>query len=178
MDSSAYSDPDEATLWLRCPVCYRASVRDRGVVHPATRPLRDPKGLPAIDRAIWTEARSCLGVGANVAAVMLCRKLLFHMAVDSGLAAKKNNGHAPGFAEAVRHLQTTGKITADMEPWVARIKDVGNDANHEVTPVTAEEATTVATFTLQLLVLVYEMKALMAEAAPIAAEEIEAAGDV
>lgn len=167
--------PDEdAIKWLKCPSCLQGAVWISGAMHPGTQPLRKPKGLPATDAQIWAEARNCLGIGANVAAVMLCRKLLFHMAVENGLPEKNAKGFAPNFYEAIQQLESVGKITADMKPWVKKIKDVGNDANHEITPVTADDAKTVATFTLQLLVLVYEMKALMAEADPVAADVIEA----
>jgi hypothetical protein len=48
-----------------------------------------------------------------------------------------------------------------MRRWVERIKDVGNDANHELTPISAETALLMATFTEQLVVLAYEFNAPM-----------------
>lgn len=154
--------------WLRCPACLKGAVRNDQKVAPAAAPFREPKGLPEVDAKIWQEARDCLGVGAYVATVMLCRKLLFHTAVANGLGAKNEKDRAPTFAAAVDHLATQGVITAKMRPWVDRIKDVGNDANHEVTPVSRQEAEDVAAFTLQLLVLAYEMDALMEDTAPTA----------
>ena len=47
-----------------------------------------------------------------------------------------------------------------MREWVDEIKSIGNDANHELTPILADQANDVATFTEQLLVLAYEMRAL------------------
>jgi len=152
--------PAQPARWYRCPACYAPAVDFEGTVYPSTRPLRTPLGVPPVDATIWEEARSCLGVGANAAAVMLCRKLLFHIAVGHGLPAKKANGYAPGYMEAVEHLETEGLITKKMRPWVDRIKDVGNDANHELTPIPADVARDVATFTEQLLVLAYELDAL------------------
>lgn len=125
-------------------------------------PLRKPAGLPDIDAAIWSEVRVCLGAGANAAAVMLCRKLLFHIAVANGLPPKNERDRAPSYMEAVNHLEGEGVVTKRMRPWVDRIKDVGNDANHELTPIEAGTALDVATFTEQLLVLAYELDALMA----------------
>lgn len=161
-----------STQWLRCVKCRRGSVLEGDVVYPTSRPLRVPRGLPPIDLAVWEEARACLGVGANAAAVMLCRKLLFHIAVAHGLEPKKKNDRAPSFYEAVEHLEAEGLITKKMRPWVDRIKDVGNDANHELTPITAAQALDVANFTEQLLVLAYELDALMA------APELESGHDV
>jgi len=159
-----YNLKDDSTLWLRCVNCYKGAMLDgaTGVVYPPIRPLSEPLGLPAIDAAIWNEVRSCLGVGAYAAAVMLCRKLLFHIAVAHGLPEKKANDRAPSFYEAVDHLQAEGLITPKMRPWVDRIKDVGNDANHEVSPISQQVAGDVAVFTEQLLKLAYEMDALMA----------------
>jgi hypothetical protein len=53
-----------------------------------------------------------------------------------------------------------------MRAWVDRIKDVGNGANHEISPVARDVALDVATFTEQLLKLAYEMSAIMSATAP------------
>ena len=154
------------TRWLRCPACLKGSVIEGRALYPSPKPLRVPQGLPEVDGLIWDEVRICLGGGANAAAVMLCRKLLFHVAVAHGLAPKKSNGRAPTFTEAVRHLHSEGIVTKKMQSWVDRIKDVGNDANHELSNVDSETALDVATFTQQLLILAYEMDALMDEKDP------------
>ena len=52
-------------------------------------------------------------------------------------------------------------ITKKMRPWVERIKDVGNDANHELQPISEQQAMDVAGFTFQLLKLSYEMDTLV-----------------
>jgi hypothetical protein len=155
----------EGPRWYLCSACRRGSVLVEGRMQPSSRPLRTPIGLPEEDSAIWEEARSSLGVGAYTGTVMLCRKLLFHTAVKHGLPAKRRNGHAPGYMEAVKHLQDSGIITSVMRSWVDKIKEVGNDANHELVPITEQQATDVATFTEQLLRLAYEMEALMANPA-------------
>lgn len=149
--------------WLRCAVCLKGTVANMDAVSPSAQVLRDPRGLPPAEMQIWGEVRACLGVGASAAAVMLCRKLLLHVAVEHGLPAENAKGRSPNFFEAVQHLEQEGIITAKMRPWVDRIKDVGNDANHELTPITAEQAKDVSQFTLQLLVLAYELDALMAD---------------
>jgi hypothetical protein len=139
-----------------------------GSLRPAVAPLMAARGLPPAEEAAWSEARGCLGVGANTAAVMMCRKILFHVAVTHGLPAKNAKDRAPSFVEAVDHLESEGLITKRMRPWVERIKDVGNEANHEIEPVSSELATDVANFTLQLLRLTYEMDALMEATDPSA----------
>lgn len=47
--------------------------------------------------------------------------------------------------------------------WIERIKDLGNDANHELNPIEPDVAPDVVTFTEQLLVLADELDALMAD---------------
>lgn len=159
-DANWQTHPD-FTKWVKCISCRRGSVIDQGEVFPSAMPLRVPKGLPPIDGVIWEEVRRCLGAGAYAAAVMVCRKLLFHVAVAHGLEPKNDKDRAPTFFEAVEHLEGEGLITKKMRPWVDRIKDIGNEASHELEPISREVALDVATFTEQLLVLAYEMDALM-----------------
>jgi Domain of unknown function (DUF4145) len=102
----------------------------------------------------------------NTAAVMMCRKLLFHVAVAHGLAEKDGSGRAPNFAEALQHLEDEGIFTKHMRPWIVKIKDVGNEANHEIPTTTSEQAMDVALFTRQLIRLAYELPAMVAEHAP------------
>lgn len=153
---------DGAQEWLRCVNCSLATVRNNGAVSPTVLPLRAPVGVVGVELAAWKEVRECLSVGAYTAAVMMCRKLLFHVAVAQGMPEANDRGRAPSFIDAVEHLQDNGLITARMRPWVDRIKDVGNEANHQIQPINPDVALDVATFTEQLLRLTYEMDALMA----------------
>ncbi|OMC20609.1 DUF4145 domain-containing protein [Mycobacterium colombiense] len=125
-----------------------------------------PDILNGNDLAAWSEALGCLSVGANTAAVMMCRKLLFHIAVAHGLPEKNGSGRAPNFAKALKHLEDEGVITKHMRRWVEKIKDVGNEANHEIPSTTTEQAMDVALFTRQLIRLAYELPAMVAEHAP------------
>jgi hypothetical protein len=111
-------------------------------------------------------------VGANTAAVMMCRKLLFHVAVAHGLPEKDNSNRAPNFAKALKHLEDEGVITKHMRPWVEKIKEVGNEANHEIPRTSSDDAMAVAKFTRQLIMLAYELPAMVEENAP---EELAAA---
>ena len=156
-----YKQHRSLTAWFRCVSCQKGYVRQDGAIQPGVKPLRTPVGVPDDEASVWEEARTCLGVGAHTAAVMLCRKLLFHIAVTHDLAPTNGKGFAPGFAECAKHLQTQGLVTPRMMKWVERIKDVGNDANHALLPITAAQALDVATFTEQLLVLAYELDARM-----------------
>ncbi len=157
---------DDSRVWLWCVNCELALVRNHDVVTPPNAPVQVPAGVTGVELAAWKEVRTCLAAGAHTAAVMMCRKLLLHIAVAHGLPAKNDKDRAPSYAEAVEHLDSEELITKRMRPWVDRIKDVGNDANHEIVPINADVATDVARFTEQLLRLTYEMDALMAAPTP------------
>lgn len=154
--------------WLRCANCSLGIVRNGEAYSPAPKPLTVPLGVEGDELSAWGEVRECLAVGAFTAAVMMCRKLLFHVAVAHGLPPKNEKGFAPNFSQAVQQLVDEGVITKHMRPWVDRIKSVGNDANHEIPSVTREQALDIALFTEQLLKLAYEMPALVEKGADAA----------
>lgn len=170
--------PTEELAYLRCAKCRAGIVVNNGVVAPAAMPFRAIRGLEASVAEAWTEVRAVLAVRAWTAGVMLCRKIILHVAVANELPAKDKAGRAPSFDQAVKHLVTAGLITPPMKPWVDHIRKVGNGANHELDPITPESAGRVATFTEQLLILAYEMPAVMQEALPVPrAEESDADQD-
>ena len=150
-----------STRWLRCVRCMTPHVEHDGKVSPGDRPLSTPKGVHGLELKAWEEVRDCLSVGAFTASVMLCRKILFHVAVADGLPAKDNRNRAPNFAQVVAHLESSGLVTLKMVPWVNRIKNVGNEASHEINPIDRDKALDVARFTEQLLRLAYEMDHIM-----------------
>ena len=156
----AFSNSQPA-VWARCTNCMRPVAILDGTMSPSPLPLSEPMGLPDTERAAWREIRACLSVGADTAAVMLCRKLLLHVAVSAGMSPKSDKDRAPTFLETVNYLENDGLITQRMRPWVERIKDVGNEANHELSPIAHADALDVARFTEQLLRLAYEMDSLI-----------------
>ncbi|GAA0986839.1 hypothetical protein ENKNEFLB_01950 [Nocardioides aquaticus] len=161
----------EGQQWLRCPTCKAAAIVDGAVVLPRQSGLRNPAGQPEPDQYVWDEVRACMSAGAHNAVVMLCRKLLFHLAVSQGLPPKNARNRAPSFEQAVNHLEAEGLVTSRMRPWVVKIKDVGNEANHEIPRVTAADARTIAKFTEQMLLMTYEYPADLEESAPLEVPE-------
>lgn len=159
-------DPTDGIRFLRCARCAAGVVINDGVASPGAKPLRLVRGLGVAEQDAWEEVRSVLSVSAWTAAVMLCRKIILHVAVAHGLPEKDGSNRAPNFDKAVSHLLSVGLITPPMKPWVDHIRKVGNEANHDL-PATAEDsAMRVATFTEQLLILAYEMPAVMDETLP------------
>lgn len=153
--------------WIRCGTCKRGAVIQFGQQYPAVSALRTPNGLPDDATAgLWEDIRKCYGVRAWGAVVMLCRKMVFHVAVDKGLAPKNAKGWAPKFAEALQHIEDEGHITKQMRDWTNRIVEIGNEANHEIPAITEKQAEDVAAYTLQLLTLVYAIPALADQTDP------------
>lgn len=151
------------TAWLRCVNCYRGVVINDDQLSPPSMPLDVPGGVEGDALTTWNEARSCLGVGAYTASVMMCRKLLMHMAVEEGLEEKNDKGYAPNFVQCMDHLESEGVITKRNREWANKIKDIGNEANHDLASIDKEQATSVASFTRQLLHEVYELPFLAAK---------------
>lgn len=157
---------DSATQWIRCLTCSSGYVVNLDVISPSVKPLSIPMGVTGVELNAWTEVRECLGVGSYTAAVMMCRKLLFHIAVANGLPATDDKDRAPTFSQVVEHLVADGLVSSRMRPWVEQIKKVGNDANHVIVPMDKDIAMDIAIFTEQLLKLTYEMDTIMARQVP------------
>jgi len=112
---------------------------------PGTKIGRQMKYVPEEINEIYEEARNCYSVEAFTAVILLCRKLLMHVAVHLG--AKKNIG----FAEYVDYLEEKNYITKQSRVWVDRIRKMGNDANHEIKSNSKSDARMIIKFCELLL---------------------------
>lgn len=106
-------------------------------------------------KALYDEARRATQVGSYTAAVLCCRKLLMHIAVAKG--AKGNES----FQYYAQFLLDEHYVPPDAAPWVAHIKDKGNEANHEIVVSGKDEAREILSFVEMLLKLVFEFPATM-----------------
>jgi Domain of unknown function (DUF4145) len=133
-----------------CPHCKRPSFFEG--------PLQTP-GVPfggkvdhiseAVD-GLYQEARRCASAGAHTAAVLACRKILMHTAVDKGAEAGRT------FVEYVEFLSQKGYITPDAKGWVDEIRRRGNEANHEIRVMNLDDARDLLTLVEMLLKIIYE----------------------
>ncbi len=106
--------------------------------------------LPDEVKELYDEARRCMKAGAYTAAVMVCRKLLMHIAVEKGGDENEN------FAYYVDWLQENHFIPPDGKSWVDRVRTKGNAANHEILLMKQEEAEELITFLAMLMKFIYE----------------------
>lgn len=102
---------------------------------------------------LYDEARKATGAGSHTAAVLCCRKLLMHIAVSKGAAA------GCGFADYVKYLADHHYVPPDAVGWVDHIRDKGNEANHEIVIMRAEDAKELLAFSEMLLKVIFEFPA-------------------
>jgi hypothetical protein len=142
---------------LLCTGCNRPSFIEReggtiARVTPSPKKGNVVKGLPSDVGALYDEARGSTGANANTGAVLLCRKILMHIAVEKG--ADKNLS----FLQYVEFLAVKGYVAPDARGWVDYIRTKSNEANHELVLMTPQDADDLLTFTEMLLRQIYEFK--------------------
>ncbi len=103
--------------------------------------------------ALYAETRNCMKVNSFTSAVLTCRKLLMHIAVEKGAPAGNS------FMEYVEYLSQKGYIPPHGKGWVDYIRTKGNEANHEINIMTSIDAADLITFSEMLLKFIYEFPA-------------------
>lgn len=147
-----YDSTDEVAGFVRmCPSCGRASwLCSWEPQAPGPKYGDAVSDLPENLGALYGEARDCVAIGAYHAVVMVSRKILMHVAVEKG--AKEGES----FAAYVNYLSDNNLVPPDSKDWVDEIREIGNDANHEIFDITQDEAKGALDFVSMLLKLVYE----------------------
>ena len=113
------------------------------------------KSLPDDIEELYNEARRCMAVSAYTSAVMLCRILIMHIAVEEG--ADENLK----FQQYVDWLEGSGYIPPGGKSLVEYIRKRGNDANHEIHLMKHRDAQNLITFIGMLMKFVYEYPSLI-----------------
>jgi DNA-directed RNA polymerase subunit RPC12/RpoP len=123
----AWEKLDQSSVAVVCPVCDSATVLMGGEQFPGVRFGGQVEGLPGDVSTLYTEARECMGGSAYTAAVLLCRKILMHVAVEAGADGGLK------FVQYVQHLWNEHYVPPNAKGWVDHIREKGNEANHEIT---------------------------------------------
>lgn len=146
-----YKSGMDAVHILLCPNCDQPTFFTGGAQIPAPLLGNEVEGVPEKEvNFLYAEARSCTSVNAFTAAVLACRKMLMHIAVDKGAPTGKS------FIEYVEYLASKGYIPPDGKSWVDHIRKKGNEANHEITIMSRQDAIDLITFIEMLLKFIYE----------------------
>jgi len=85
---------------------------------------------------------------------MACRKVLMNVAVDRGADGNLR------FVEYVDWFETNHYIPPHGREWIERIKDIGNEAHHDIPDIDHERARETLRFTEWMLHYIYEMPGL------------------
>jgi hypothetical protein len=138
-----------------CPFCRRPTFFEQDLQHPGVSFGEAVSHLPPAVAVVYDEARRCCSIDAHTAAGHLLRKLLMHVAVEKGAPEDQS------FAAYVTYLSQNGYVPPDGKDWVDHIRLKGNEAAHEIRPMTGDDARDLVTFAEMLLKFVYEFPALM-----------------
>lgn len=150
-----------------CPRCKFPTVFDKeGAWHsPVSAPGRTVSSVPADTEALYEEARRSAGAEAYTAAVMACRVILSHIAVEKGAKPRDT------FSNHIDYLQKAHYIPPEGSELAEYVKGLGNDANHKLVIMDREDAEACITFVESLLRLIYELPGRIPNRAKSAASE-------
>lgn len=109
---------------------------------------------------IYDEARNCISTNSFTASVMCCRKLVMHVAVDKWADKWLN------FVRYINYLEDNNLITQWAKEWVDEIRQLWNEANHEIKLMEEEEAKDLISFCEMLLRLNYDYPSRVRKKAP------------
>ena len=133
-----------------CPYCKRPTFFEEDSQQPGISFGSKVNHIsPDVD-SLYQEARKCTKAGAQTAAVLACRKILMHTAVDKGAPPGKS------FVEYVEYLSEKGYITPGARAWVDAIRTKGNEANHEIKVMAERDAQDLLALVEMLLKIIYE----------------------
>ena len=143
---------DLARIFI-CPHCARPTFFHKGKQTPDVAPGKNVEHVPTNVNSLYNEARRCISCSAYTSSVLSCRKLLMNIAVAQGAAEGLN------FIEYIDYLAIKGYVPPNGKGWVDHIRKKGNEATHEISPMTHDDANELVSFAEMLLKFIYEFPA-------------------
>ena len=160
--NTGFSAGGQAQVFIYiCSYCTRPTYfGSDGKQYPGV-PLAVPvENVPKEIGSLYAEARQCASVGSHTSAVLTCRKILMHIAVQKGAKA------GDSFVSYVEYLASKGYAPPDAKTWVDYIRQKGNEANHEIKVMSEQDAQPLIAFVEMLLKLIYEFPQKVPSVAP------------
>ena len=117
-----------------CAVCDSPTAKLGGRQYPGVTFGDTVRALPTDVQVLYDEARGDMAVPAYTSAVLVCRKILMHVAVELGAQPNLK------FVEYVDYLWDNHHVPVNAKAWVDHIRDKSNEANHEIVQMSREEA--------------------------------------
>ena len=147
---------DSNQPWAAAHICHFCNnityIAPTAKQYPGVKFGQDVEHIDAPDvQAMYDEARTAMQAGAPTSAVLACRKILMHVANSKG--AKPNLR----YIEYVDYLVSEHYVPPGSKEWVDKIREKGNEANHEISISTSEDAKMILGFIENLLRFVYEL---------------------
>jgi Domain of unknown function (DUF4145) len=136
-----------------CPQCDKPTFFHGDKVFPERRPGASVANVPESVSRLYDEARTCISISAFTASVLISRKVLMNLAVENGA------GLGQSFLSYVEHLSDKGYVPPNGKAWVDHIRKKGNEATHEITDMTSEDAKDLVSFLEMLLKFMFEFPA-------------------
>lgn len=135
-----------------CHKCDKPSyITYNGVVTPGATQGKRIKYLPPSVEGLYEEIRQCFSINAYTSIIMCSRKLLMHIARESGAAENLS------FGKYVQYLKDEGYVTRPSFPLVEAILKYGNIANHQIEEYSKEDAKLIVVFLQSILENIYEL---------------------
>ncbi len=106
--------------------------------------------LPPDIASLYKEIQNSTTVGGYTSAVLASRKLLMHVAVESGAEPGKQ------FVAYINYLVENGYTPPNSTAWIDKIRVVGNEANHEIVIMQEIDARNIIKLIEMLLKFNYE----------------------
>lgn len=113
--------------------------------------------LPKDINDLYAEIRDATAARAYTSAVLSARKLLMHVAVESGAKSGQT------FQSYVDYLENNHFTPPNSKSWVDKIRQLGNEANHEIVIMGQTEAKDILKFIEGILRFKYEFPGDVAE---------------
>ena len=120
---------------------------------PAPNANQKVKNLPENVKQAYDEACICLSCNALTATMMMCRKLLKCVAIDVDEEANKGRRT---WMHYVAFFHDNGYLSPIAYKRLNIVRIVGNEANHDLKPISRQEAEALLSLITTLLVSIYE----------------------
>jgi hypothetical protein len=118
---------------------------------PQSKPYDDVKFLPPDIQSLYDEIRNSYATSAFSCSIMASRKLIMHIAVNLGATPGDN------FKNYVNFLDKNNYTPKNSSGWIDKIRDAGNEQNHELIIASKDDADRILKFVQSLLKIVYEL---------------------
>jgi hypothetical protein len=136
-----------------CPNCDSPTYFISSTQIPGIAPGHHVGHLPKDLEMLYTEARQSSAANSYTGSVLICRKLLMNLAVSQGAQEGQK------FIEYVDFLASKGYVPPNGRSWVDHIRQKGNEANHEISLMSKDDAEELISFSEMLLKFIYEFPA-------------------